>query len=100
MGLRPRFKSPLNQARDRFVGYLLRPLFLFQPRTRFLIGCTVLVILTTLLLVTSYTSTFSETYKDGDVLGRTIIAPADITTVDLAETERRREAARDATRPI
>jgi putative nucleotidyltransferase with HDIG domain len=75
-------------------------LFLFKPRTRFLIGCTVLVLLTTLLLVSSYSSTFSETYKEGDVLGRTVIAPADLTTVDVAETEKRRDAARDATRPI
>ena len=100
MGLRPRFKTPLSQARDRLGGYLLRPLFLFKPRTRFLIGCTVLVLLTTLLLISSYSSTFSETYKEGDVLGRTVIAPADITTVDLAETEKRRDAAREATRPI
>src|SRR4029450_5122039 len=75
-------------------------LFLFKPRTRFLIGCSVLVLLTTLLLISSYSSTFSETYKEGTVLGRTAIAPADITTVDLAETERRRDAAREATRPI
>jgi cyclic-di-AMP phosphodiesterase PgpH len=100
MGLRPRFKTPLSQARDRLVGYLLRPLLIFKPRTRFLIGCAVLVVLTTLLLISSYSSSFNETYREGDVLGRTVIAPGDITTVDLGETEKRRDAARQATRPI
>ena len=72
----------------------------FQPRTRFLIGCAMLVTLTTLLLVTNYSSSFSETYKEGEVLGRDIVSPADINAVDAAETERRRAAAREAARPV
>src|ERR1043165_9499804 len=52
MGFRPRFKTPLSQARDRLLAYIYRPLLVFQPRTRFLIGCSVLVLLTTLLLLT------------------------------------------------
>ena len=100
MGLRPRFKTPFSQVRDKLVGYAVRPFMLFEPRTRFLIGCAILVIVTTLLLLTGSASTFTENYKEGDVLIRAIIAPADITTVDLAETEHRREAARRSTRPI
>jgi putative nucleotidyltransferase with HDIG domain len=100
MGLRPRFKTPLSQARDKFVGYALRPLMVFKPRTRFLIGCGVLVLATTLLLLSSYASGFSESYRDGDVVTRAIIVPADITTVDLKETERRKSLVRDAARPI
>jgi putative nucleotidyltransferase with HDIG domain len=100
MGLRPRFKTPFSQARDKLVAYAMRPLLFFQPRTRFLIGCGALVILTTVLLLTSHSSVFNENYKEGDVLARALVVPADITTVDLAETERRKAAAREATRPI
>src|ERR1700752_1459377 len=100
MGLRPRFKTPLSQARDKVVSYVIRPLMFFQPRTRFLIGCSVLVGLTTLLLLNNYSSGFTQSYKEGEVLSRAIIVPADITTVDVVETEKRRAAAREASRPI
>jgi cyclic-di-AMP phosphodiesterase PgpH len=72
----------------------------FQPRTRFLIGYAVLVTLTTALLVTDYSSGFSENYKEGEILARDIVAPTDITAVDETETERRKVAAREATRPV
>ncbi len=100
MGLRPRFKTPLSQVRDKLVGYVIRPFMLFEPRTRFLIGCSILVIFTTLLLLSGYSSAYTENYKEGDVLTRAIIAPADLTTIDLAETEQKREAARRTTRSI
>jgi putative nucleotidyltransferase with HDIG domain len=100
MGLRPRFKTPLSQARDKLLGYAIRPFMGFEPQTRFLIGCGILVVLTTLLLLSNYSSGFRENYTEGDVVLRAIIAPADITTVDLNETERRREIAREATRPV
>ena len=49
----------------------------FQPHTRFLIGCSVLVLLTTLLLLTNRASSFNENYQLGEVVGRSIIAPSD-----------------------
>src|SRR5215208_3359669 len=100
MGLRPRFKTPLSQARDKLTNYAIRPLMVLQPRTRFLIGCSVLVILTTILLLNNLTSSFTENYRLGDVLGRSIIAPADLTAVDQAETERRKAVARQTTRIV
>ena len=100
MGLRPRFKTPFSQVRDRLVGYATRPFLRFEPRTRFLILSGILVLLTTLLLLSSYTSRFNENYREGDVLNRAIISPADITAVDFNETEHRRDAVRRATRPI
>ena len=100
MGLRPRFKSPFSEARDKLLAYAIRPLKVFQPRTRFLIGCGILVLLTTLLLLTNRPSSFNENYKLGDVLGRSIVAPTDLTAVDQAETERRQAAARESTRPV
>ena len=100
MGLRPRFKTPFSQARDKLLAYAIRPLMVFQPRTRFLIGCGVLALLTTLLLLSSRPSSFNENYKLGDVVGRSIVAPRDLTAVDQAETERLKAAARESTRPI
>jgi membrane-associated HD superfamily phosphohydrolase len=78
----------------------MRPLMALKPRTRFLIACSVLVLLTTLLLLTNRGSSFNEDYKIGDVLGRSIIAPTDLTAVDQAETERRKNLARETTRPV
>src|SRR5829696_1886110 len=100
MGLRPRFKTPVSEARDKLLAYAIRPLKVFQPRTRFLIGCGVLVLLTTLLLLNNRPSSFNEDFRPGDVLGRSIVAPTDLTAVDQAETERRKEAARESTRPL
>jgi putative nucleotidyltransferase with HDIG domain len=100
MGLRPRFKTPLSQARDKLIAYVMRPLMFFQPRTRFLIGCTALVLLTTVLLLTNRASSFDEEYKIGEVVGRPIIAPADLTAVDQVETEKRKNTARESTRPV
>src|ERR1041384_629023 len=100
MGFRPRFKTPFSQARDKLLAYLYRPLLVFQPRTRFLIGCSVLVLLTTLLLLTNRSSSFNENYQIGEVLGRSIISPSDITTEDQAETERLKNIARESTRAV
>jgi putative nucleotidyltransferase with HDIG domain len=99
MARRLRFKTPLNQARERVVSYVIRPFMMFEPRNRFLILFGLLVVLTTLLLWGSH-SGFTDNYKEGDVLNRAIIAPADITAVDLTETEQRRSAARRSTRPV
>jgi putative nucleotidyltransferase with HDIG domain len=77
-----------------------RPFLVLQPRTRFWLGCATLVTLTTLLLVTNYSTGFNETYKEGEVLGRDIVAPADIATIDEAETERRRVAARETAHAV
>jgi len=99
MGLRPRFKTPFTQARDKLLAYAIRPFMVFQPRTRFLIGCATLVTLTTFLLITDYSFGFHQNYKEGEVLASDIVAPADITAVDQAETERRKEAARAAVLP-
>lgn len=90
----------MSQVRDRVVAFALRPLMYFEPRTRFLIGCAFLVLATTLLLASNYGSGLSDAYREGDVVTRAIIVPADITTVDLKETERRKTIAREATRPV
>ena len=100
MGLRPRFTTPLGQARETLLRYLVRPFEVLQPQTRLFVGFGLLVVVTTLLLHSSYSSGLTEHYREGDVVTRTVIAPADVTTVDIAETERRRIAARESTRSI
>jgi len=100
MGLRPRFKTRSSQARDKLLAYAIRPLMVFQPRTRFWIGCAILATLTTLLLVTNYSTGFNDTYKEGEVLGRDIVAPTDISAIDETETEKRRTAARESAHAV
>src|ERR1700752_2500633 len=100
MGFRPRFKTPFSQARDKLLAYLYRPLMVFKPRPLFLIGCSILVLLTTLLLLTNRPSSFNENYKPGEVLGRSIVAPSDLTAEDPAETERLKNIARSSTRAM
>jgi putative nucleotidyltransferase with HDIG domain len=100
MGLRPRFKTPLSQARDKLIAYALRPLMKLPRLARYFMACSVLVLATTLLLLNPNSSRFDENYREGDVLTRTIVVPADISTVDSAATESRKAAARENTRPV
>ncbi len=100
MALRPRFTTPFSRARDMLIQYAWRPLNLFQPRTQLLIGFAFLVAVTAPLLLSNYSTSFAEEYKEGDIVRGSVVARADSTGVDIAETERRRNAAREATRPV
>jgi putative nucleotidyltransferase with HDIG domain len=100
MARRPRFTTRFSRARDLLADYVMRPLRAFKPQTRFLIGFVALVLITTPLLLSNYSSSFSANYREGDIIRGSIVARGDITAVDISETERRRNAARQATRPI
>ncbi|MGI8838617.1 MAG: HD family phosphohydrolase [Pyrinomonadaceae bacterium] len=100
MPRRPRFTTRFSRARDLAVNYLTGPLHVFKPRTLFLIGFGTLVVITTPLLLNSYSSSLAADYREGDVIRGSIVARGDITAIDISETERRRDAARRATRPI
>lgn len=97
---RPRFTSPLDRARDAVLGFIIRPLKWFSPTTRFFIGFGFLVITTTFLLTNTYSRTGVEDYKEGEVVRRTVISPADIPGIDMGETDRRKAVARESSRPI
>lgn len=97
---RPKFSSPLSKTRDTLARYVIDPFKVFPPTVRFALGFVLLISVTTLLLLSNYQSSFAENYKEGDVVKRTVVAPADITTVDISETERRRAAARESTRAV
>ena len=100
MAIRPRFTTPFSRARDAIIRALLKPLNVLQPRTLFLIGFGLLVVLTVPLLLGSFSSGSAQEYKEGDVVRESVVARTESTGIDIAETERRRNAARDATRPV
>ncbi|HEX8282600.1 MAG TPA: HDIG domain-containing protein [Pyrinomonadaceae bacterium] len=99
-GRRPRFSTPLSEARDRALGALKRPLRLLRPQTRFLVGFFALAVLSTLLLARTRSAlTSAEVYQEGDIVRADVVAPADLTAEDQRQTEAHREAARRATPP-
>src|SRR6185436_19991375 len=100
MALRPRFTTPFSRARDAALQYVLRPFKAFTPRTRLVLGFAFLVAITVPLLVSNYSSGYSQDYREGDVIRGNVVARADVNGFDICETEKRRNAARQATRPI
>jgi putative nucleotidyltransferase with HDIG domain len=94
-GRRPRFNTPLTEARDLIVGAVMRPLRWFRPTTRFLLCFLTLAVISTLLLARTRSAlTSAEVYLEGDVVRADVVAPADITGEDSRQTEARRQAAR------
>jgi len=65
MGRRPKFTTPLTRLRDTLVKYIVRPLDVFSPSVRFLIGFSILVLITSLLLFTNYASAINAEYRYG-----------------------------------
>jgi putative nucleotidyltransferase with HDIG domain len=100
MALRPRFTTPLSRARDAALQYVLRPFKVFKPRTRLLVGFAFLVVITVPLLVSNYSSGYSQDYREGEVIRGNVVARSDVNGFDIVETEKRRNAARQGTRPI
>ncbi|HEV2763615.1 MAG TPA: HDIG domain-containing protein [Pyrinomonadaceae bacterium] len=99
-GRRPRFTSRFAAWRERIFAHALRPLYWFRPTTRLAVSFALLTLVTTLLLVRSQTPAAVEHYKEGEVVRADVIAPADISTEDAHETERRRVSAMSAARPV
>src|SRR2546423_425767 len=98
---RPRFTSPLAEARNRVLRAALRPFKWFRPTTRFLIGFFALAILSTLLLARTRSAlTSAEVYQEGDVVRADVVSPADITSEDARDSDARREAARRDSPPV
>src|SRR5437764_736636 len=98
---RPRFTSPLAEARNRVLRAALRPFKWFRPTTRFAIGFFALAILSTLLLARTRSAlTSAEVYQEGDVVRADVVSPADITSEDQRESDARREAARRDSPPV
>ncbi|MBC7796591.1 MAG: HDIG domain-containing protein [Pyrinomonadaceae bacterium] len=97
---RTNLAPPFMRFRNFALEFIQRPFCRLSPRARFIIGFSLLVLVTTLIIVNPYTRFNGETYKEGDIVRQTVISPADILENDIAETNRWRQAARDAVRPI
>ncbi len=100
MAIRPRFTTPISRARDAAVQYALRPFKIFEPRTRLVIGFVFLMLITVPLLMSNYSSGYSQDYREGEIIRGNVVARADVNAFDIVETERRRDAARQATRSV
>lgn len=82
------------------IRFLTRPFKWFSPQKRVIIVFAIFVIVTTLLLANPFSRVSLDTYKEGEVVRKTIDAPADIAGVDATETEKRRVEAMKSVRPI
>lgn len=63
-------------------------------------GTALFAVVTTVLLARPLSQTTLERYREGDVVRRNVIAPVDITAVDVREQERLRTAAAKSVRPV
>lgn len=97
---RTRLVSPFERARNAVLDFLLRPFKWFSPQTRFILTFSFFVIVSTLLVGNPFSRVTPETYKEGDVVSRTVYAPADIAGVNANETEQRRREAIEAALPV
>lgn len=93
---RPRFTSRLTRARNALIEFVMRPLGWLSPGMRFVLGFALVVCVTTLLLLNTYTRVPAEFYREGDVVRRTVIAPEDIAGVDIKEWVAEKEKLRTA----
>lgn len=94
-------QSPFLKWRRKIWGAIKGPLGVVSPTARFWIGFALLCLLTAILIQNPVWQSAGENfYKEGDIAREAIIAPADIYFVDEAATERDRETARAAIRPI
>jgi membrane-associated HD superfamily phosphohydrolase len=98
---RPSLTTPFERLRNILLRQAARPFEALTPQTRFIILFIFYVLITTLLLLnTLFSRSATDFYREGDVAHRTIIAPADFVTEHKEETERRRQAAREAVPPV
>ncbi len=79
----PRFTSKPTQARETFVRFVMCPLNVFPPTTRFFVGFGLLTILTTLLLASAHIRAPDEHYQEGEIVRRTVVSPSNIDHVDV-----------------
>jgi putative nucleotidyltransferase with HDIG domain len=96
----PDLAPPFAKTRKRIVQFFSRPFQNMTSAQKFWIGFAVLSLLTTILLQNPFRQTVSETYKEGEILRQDITSPADISVVNIEETEALQRAARESVRPI
>ncbi|MBX3289467.1 MAG: HDIG domain-containing protein [Acidobacteria bacterium] len=94
-------RTPVSKWFDGLLKRISGPLDKLSDNHRFWIGFALVSLITTLLIYNPFWRSADDVaYKEGDIAHETIISPADIYFVDEAETERRRQAAREKVMPI
>jgi membrane-associated HD superfamily phosphohydrolase len=97
---RTSFVTPFAAWRDAVLYRLVRALRWFRPTTRFVLGFSVLTLVTTLLLAKTHSPMSAEFYKEGDVVRANVISPADIAVEDQTATVERRLNAQATVLPV
>lgn len=93
--------SPFSKWSKKLKQNLVRTFENFTNAQKFWFGFAILCLLTTLLINNPLWRASGETvYKQGDIARESVISPADIYSVDEAETERIKQIARETVKPI
>ena len=94
-------RSPVTEWRKWLAEMAAKPFARLSERQRFWVGFAFLCIVTTFLIHNPFWRGGSDqAYKEGDVARESIISPADIYFVDPDESERLKNEAREAIKPI
>ncbi len=94
-------KSPVTEWREWLFGLIARPFGVLSPEHQFWIGFAVLCLLTTLLIHNPlWRSAGEQPYQEGDIARESISSPADVYFADADESERLKNEARKAVKPI
>ncbi|MBK8301915.1 MAG: HDIG domain-containing protein [Chloracidobacterium sp.] len=94
-------KSPVTEWREWLFGLIARPFGVLSPEHQFWIGFAVLCLLTTLLIHNPlWRSAGEQPYQEGDIARESISSPADVYFADPEESERLKNEARKAVKPI
>ena len=90
-------KKRRNTVRQNAVGLLAN----FSVAQKFWFGFAILCILTTFLISNPlWRASGEQIYKEGDIARESIISPADISSINVEETEGIRQSARETVKPI
>ena len=94
-------RSPLSKWFEWLLGIVGRPFSSLSVGQKFWMGFAVFCILTTFLIHNPFWRAAGEQqYKEGDIARESIIAPADVIYTDVGESEKLKDEARRAVKPI
>ena len=94
-------KTPTTAWREWIFRAVGRPFALLSEDQRFWLGFAALSIITTLLIQNPFwRSSLEQTYSEGDIARESIVSPADIYFSDTEESERLKNEAKHAIKPI
>ena len=92
--------SPVTKARNTINKFVSRTFENVSARQIFWTCFAILCLVTTFLINNPFFRSTVEVYKEGDIARESVISPADIYTIDEAETEKIKQSARETIQPI